>query len=111
MTKVSNLYTAAVCYKVARPAIKSVTNSASKKMTVKWAKNAKANGYQVHYSLKSNFSGAIKWDSKKNSIVSHVFGGLTKGKKYYVRMRTYKKVGTKYYYSTWSPTKTVTIKK
>ena len=107
----SYLYRAIECYKVAQPKISSVTNSASKKMTVKWAKNAKANGYQVHYSLKSNFSGAIKWDSKKNSIVSHVFGGLTKGKKYYVRMRTYKKVGTKYYYSTWSPTKTVTIKK
>jgi septal ring-binding cell division protein DamX len=100
-----------VCYKVARPAIKSLTNSASKKMTVKWAKNAKANGYQIQYSLKSNFSGAKKWDSKKNSIVSKVFGSLTKGKKYYVRMRTYKKVGSKYYYSTWSATKTVVIKK
>ena len=110
-TKVSDKYTAAVCYKVARPAIKSLTNSASKKMTVKWAKNAKANGYQIQYSLKSNFSGAKKWDSKKNSIVSKVFGSLTKGKKYYVRMRTYKKVGSKYYYSTWSATKTVVIKK
>ena len=110
-TKPSNLYVASVCYKVQQPAIKSVTNSASKKMTVKWAKNAKANGYQIQYGLKSNFSGAKKWDSKKNSIVSHLFGSLTKGKKYYVRMRTYKKVSGKYYYSTWSPTKTVVIKK
>ena len=102
---------ASVCYKVLRPAIKSVTNSASKKMTVKWAKNAKANGYKLQYSLKSNFSGAKTWDSKKNSVISWTQGGLTKGKKYYVRMRTYKKVGSKMYYSTWSPTKTVTIKK
>ena len=111
VTKVSNLYTAAVCYKVARPAIKSVTNSASKKMTVKWAKNAKANGYQVQYSLKSNFSGAKSVPADKNSIVSKTIGGLTKGKKYYVRLRTYKKVGSKKYYSTWSATKTVVIKK
>ena len=110
-TGTSNLYVASVCYKVARPAIKSVTNSASKKMTVKWAKNAKANGYQVQYSLKSNFSGAKSVAADKNSIVTKTIGGLTKGKKYYVRLRTYKKVGSKKYYSTWSATKTVVIKK
>ena len=110
-TGTSNLYVASVCYKVLRPAIKSVTNSASKKMTVKWAKNAKANGYQVQYSLKSNFSGAKSVSADKNSIVSKTIGGLTKGKKYYVRLRTYKKVGSKKYYSTWSATKTVVIKK
>ena len=110
-TGTSNLYVASVCYKVARPAIKSVTNSASKKMTVKWAKNAKANGYQIQYSLKSNFSGAKSVSADKNSIVTKTIGGLTKGKKYYVRLRTYKKVGSKKYYSTWSATKTVVIKK
>ena len=88
-----------------------MTNSASKKMTVKWAKNAKANGYQIQYSLKSNFSGAKTVPADKNSIVTKTIGGLTKGKKYYVRLRTYKKVGSKMYYSTWSPTKTVVVKK
>ncbi len=110
-TKPSNLYVASVCYKVQQPAIKSLANSASKKMTVKWAKNAKANGYQIQYGLKSNFSGAKSVSADKNSIVSKTIGGLTKGKKYYVRLRTYKKVSGKYYYSTWSPTKTVVIKK
>ena len=110
-TKPSNLYVASVCYKVQQPAIKSLTNSASKKMTVKWAKNAKANGYQIQYCLKSNFSGAKSVSADKNSIVSKTIGGLTKGKKYYVRLRTYKKVSGKYYYSTWSPTKTVVVKK
>ena len=110
-TGTSNLYVASVCYKVLRPTIKSATNSASKKMTVKWAKNAKANGYQIQYSLKSNFSGAKSVPADKNSIVTKTIGGLTKGKKYYVRLRTYKKVGSKKYYSTWSATKTVVIKK
>ena len=110
-TGTSNLYVASVCYKVLRPTIKSATNSASKKMTVKWAKNAKANGYQIQYGLKSNFSGAKSVPADKNSIVTKTIGGLTKGKKYYVRLRTYKKVGSKKYYSTWSATKTVVIKK
>ena len=110
-TGTSNLYVASECYKVARPTISSVTNSASKKMTVKWAKNAKANGYKLQYSLKSNFSGAKTVTLSKNTQVSREIGNLTKGKKYYVRLRSYKKVGSKYYYSTWSPTKTVTIKK
>ena len=78
---------------------------------VKWAKNAKANGYQIQYSLKSNFSGAKTLTMSKNTLITKTQGGLTKGKKYYVRLRTYKKVGSKNYYSTWSPTKTVTIKK
>ena len=110
-TGTSNLYVASECYKVARPTISSVTNSASKKMTVKWAKNAKANGYKLQYSLKSNFSGTKTVTLSKNTQVSREIGNLTKGKKYYVRLRSYKKVGSKYYYSTWSPTKTVTIKK
>lgn len=110
-TGTSDKYTPAVCYKVLQPTIKSVVNTASKKMTVKWAKNAKANGYQIQYSLKSNFSGAKTLTMSKNTLITKTQGGLTKGKKYYVRLRTYKKVGSKNYYSTWSPTKTVTIKK
>ena len=110
-TGTSNLYRAVVCYKALRPTISSVTNSASKKMTVKWAKNAKATGYQIQYGLKSSFSGAKSVKITKNTVVSKVIGSLTKGKKYYVRMRSYKSVSGKIYYSTWSATKTVTIKK
>ena len=36
---------------------------------------------------------------------------LAKNKKYYVRVRTYKVVSGKTYYSSWSGAKTVTIKK
>jgi len=31
-------------------------------------------------------------------------------KKYYVQLRTYKKIGSKYYYSAWSAKKAVTTK-
>ena len=36
--------------------------------------------------------------------------GLRTGKKYYVRIRTYKTVGNKTYYSDWSPVKTIRTK-
>jgi hypothetical protein len=46
-----------------------------------------------------------------NKNVTKVIGGLTKGKKYYVQVRAYKKVGKVTYWSAWSATKSVTIKK
>ena len=107
----STLSKSLTAYRVARPAITSLKNSASKKMTVKWKKNAKANGYQIQYSLKSNFRGAKTTSVSKNSIVSKVIGNLTKGKTYFVRFRTYKKAGGKNYYSAWSAAKRVKISK
>ena len=89
----------------------SVTNSASRKMTVKWKKNAVGSGYQIQYSTSSKFTGAKTVNISKNSIVSRTIGGLVKGKKYYVRIRTYKTVGSAKYYSGWSAAKYVTIKK
>ncbi|MCD7715739.1 MAG: hypothetical protein LUI39_04720 [Lachnospiraceae bacterium] len=45
------------------------------------------------------------------SKVSKTLSGLKKGKTYYVRIRTYKKVNGNTYYSAWSSKKTVKIKK
>jgi hypothetical protein len=100
-----------VYYKLNRPAKPKVTNSATRKMTVKWSKNAKANGYQIQYSPKSNFSSAKSVSVKKAGIVTKVIGNLAKGKIYYVRVRSYKKAGGKYYYSAWSARKAVKISK
>ena len=110
-TGTSKQYKSVVYYKLNRPATPTATNSASKKMTVKWAKNAKANGYQIQYALKSNYSGAKIQSVSKNSIVSKVIGSLTKGKIYYVRVRSFKKVSGKTYYSAWSATRKIKITK
>ena len=99
-------------YCVARPAISSVTNSASKKMTVKWGKNAKASGYQIHYCTDKTFKSGNKSVSITSaSTVSKVIGSLTKNKTYYIRIRTYKTVGSTKYFSSWSPVKSVKISK
>ena len=110
-TGTSPLYKSVIIYKISRPAVKSLSNSAAKKMTVNWAKNAKAKGYQIQYSLKSNFGGAKTAKITKKTTVSKVIGNLTKGKTYYVRIRTYKTASGKTYYSAWSASKKVKISK
>ena len=107
----STLSKTCVAYRVARPAITSIKNSASRKMTLKWGKNAKATGYQIQYSLKSNFAGAKTVNVTKAATVTKVIGSLTKGKVYYVRIRTCKKVGKTTYYSMWSVAKKLKIAK
>ena len=47
----------------------------------------------------------------KNSTVSKVISSLTKGKTYYVRVRTYKTVSGTKYTSAWSASKKVKISK
>ena len=108
----STLSKSVAVYRVARPVISSATNSAASKMTVKWGKNAKANGYQIQYSLSSSFASGNKAVTITSaSTVSRVIGSLTKGKTYYVRIRTYKTVGSTKYWSEWSAKKSVKISK
>ena len=91
-------------------AISSAANTAAGKMTVKWAKNTKATGYQIQYSTSSSFASGNKTITiTKNTTVSKVIGSLKKGKTYYVRIRKYKTVSGKKYYSAWSAKKTVKI--
>ncbi len=91
--------------------LSSVKNVKTKKMTVKWKKNTKATGYQIQYSTSSDFSSykTVKVKGYKN--VSKTISKLTKGKKYYVRVRAYKTVSEKNYYSAWSSVKNVKISK
>ena len=81
-------------------------------MKVSWKKNSKASGYQIQYSTRSDFSSNKKTvNIKGKSTVSKKISKLTRGKKYYVRERAYKKSGGKKYYSAWSAVKKVTISK
>jgi hypothetical protein len=108
----STLSRSCVIYRVARPAVSSVTNTAASKMTIKWGKNAKATGYVIHYSTDKTFkSGNKSVTVTSASTVSRVISGLTKGKTYYVRIRTYKTVGSAKYWSMWSAARSVKISK
>lgn len=88
--------------------INSVKNYKGKKAKVTVKKAASVTGYQIQYGTKKNFKGA---KAVKTKATTKTLTKLAKNKKYYVRVRTYKVVSGKTYYSSWSGAKTVTIKK
>lgn len=89
----------------------TVSNQKGKKLKVSWKPNKSVNGYEIQYALDKNYQKAKKTTVKKAKETGKVIGGLKKNKKYFVRVRTYQKASGKNYYSNWSKTKTVTIKK
>ncbi len=80
-----------------------------KQLTVKWKKVSGISGYQLEYGRKKDLSDAVQISLKKTAIKKAVSGLVSKGT-YYVRIRVYKKVGGKKYFSAWSKTKKITVK-
>ena len=101
--------------RVSNPPATSISKlkKAKRGFTVKWKKQSKTwtTGYQVRYSLKKSMKGAKKLTVKGAKKASAKVSKLKGNKKYYVQVRTYKKVGKKTYYSPWSKAKTVKTKK
>ncbi|MBQ6165630.1 MAG: leucine-rich repeat protein [Clostridia bacterium] len=104
-------YTAKAIYRMTGVAISSLSNSAAGTMTVKWAKNAKATGYEIQYATNSKFTSAKTVTVSGASTVSKAIASLTKGSTYYVRVRVCKTVSSVKYYSAWSSAKSVKIAK
>jgi len=77
---------------------------------VKWkAQKTQTSGYQIQYSKSSSFkSSTTKTVSTKYTSKSYT--GLSDKKTYYVKIRTYKTVNGKKYYSAWSAVKKVKTK-
>ena len=88
----------------------SKLTAGKQRLTVKWARRAEATGYELQYALKRSFAGARTVKIKKNATVSATIKKLKKGKTYYVRLRSYKTVGKKTYYSAWSKGKGMKVK-
>jgi hypothetical protein len=72
---------------------------------VKWSKDTEVTGYEIQYSTSSNFSGAKTVSINSYKTVSKQLTSLKKGAKYYVRVRSYKKVSGTKYYGEWSSSK------
>ena len=68
----------------------------------------KINGYEVILSTKKNFKKAKKVTTKKNAVTVKK---LKAGKKYFVKVRAFKKVGNKKIYGKYSTVKKVIVKK
>lgn len=82
-------------------ALKSL-KAGSKKITATWSKQA-VTGYQIEYSTdKKMLSGTKRKTISSGKTTSLTISGLKAGTRYYVRIRTYKKISGKTYYSAWS---------
>lgn len=94
-------------FKAKKAAVKKVTGK-SKAAVVKVKKVKGADGYQVQYSKKANFKSAKKANTKKLNVT---LKKLSKGSKYYVRVRGYKVIDGQKVYTQYSAKKAVKIKK
>lgn len=87
----------------------SLKSSAKGQATVSWKQVKSITSYQIQYSTASSMKSA-RTITVKGASKSAVLKKLTRGKKYYVRIRTVKTVSKKNYYSTWSKTASVKVK-
>lgn len=108
--KICGLCTTVISYYVKAPTISTAKSKAKKKLTVTWKKNAKATGYQIQYSTNKNFSSYKTANVSSYKTLSKTISGLKSKKKYYVRVRAFKKVSGTKYYSVWSKTLNATVK-
>lgn len=69
---------------------------------VTYQKNSKATGYEVVYSRNEDFSNSKTVKATSVSTTSKTVKYLEAEEPYYVKVRSYKKVGSKYYYSNYS---------
>ena len=94
------------------PKIKTI-KAGKGSLKVRWRKlSAKqSSGYEVRCATTKSMKKAVKKTVKGAKKSSLKVSKLKKGKKYYVQVRAYKKVGGKTYYSSWSKAKTVKTKK
>ena len=81
----------------------SMLTSKSKSLIISWKKQtSNTTGYQIKYSLNSDFSNSTKVLVKNNKTTSKEINKLKGNKKYYVKIRTYKVVDGQKIYSNWS---------
>ncbi len=90
--------------------------AAKRAVTLTWAKQVNKmpkviTGYQIQYSLRKDFkSGNKAVNVGGYTKTSRKITGLASKKIYYFRIRTYSKIGSKPYYSSWSAYKAVKVK-
>jgi hypothetical protein len=77
----------------AKQAIKSMKLLKGRKIAVSWKKDTRAAGYKIQWSSDKKFKRGVQSATiKKNKTSSKTVSKLAKGKRYYIRVRSYKPV-------------------
>ena len=84
--------------------------AAGKAFAAKWKAVSKINGYQIQYSRSAKFTNAKVLTFKGTKKLTANVNKLGAKKTYYVRIRTYKTISKKNYFSAWSKTYKVKTK-
>ena len=100
------------CAKPATVTLKSVSSPKKTQVKTTWAKaGGVVSGYQIHYGKNASFTSlAAKKIVSGKSTTSYTGKNFTKGRTYYVKVRTYTVFNGVTYYGAWSATKKVKSK-
>ena len=90
--------------------ISKIKSTAKKKMNIYWKKISNSTGYELQYSLKSNFKSKKSLKIKSKKTLNKTIKNLKSNKKYYIRIRAYKLVDSKKIYGDFSKVKNIKIK-
>lgn len=90
--------------KIRTPSTSGITRSENC-IKIKWKKVNGINGYQIQYSTNKEFKKAKKITIKSKTTTSKTIKNIGNSKKYYIRIRSYKKNKGKNIYSNWSKNK------
>ena len=94
-----------------RQKIKSLKSTEKGSVSVKLTKDKKVSGYQIWYSASAKFKKAVKVNiAGKSKVTKRLTKKLKSGKKYYVKARSYKRIGKTKYFGDWSRVKRVKVK-
>ncbi len=99
-------------YTPAKVKLTSLTVLKGHKIKAKWNKcSTSATGYQIYWAKDKKFKKVVaKTTIRGRRYKTYTGKNFTKGRKYYVRIRAYKKAGGKTYYGAWSNIKAKTAK-
>lgn len=95
--------------KPAKAVLKKLQSKKKKTVLVTWKKQ-KADGYQIYISLKKNMKSKKVYTISSGKSVTKTIKKLTSKKKYFVKVRAYKKVGKKKVYGAFSKTLSIKVK-
>ena len=102
--------TAAFKINLKKTKLSSAKSTKKKTFTATWRKTGGNSGWQVQYSTNKKFRSGVRTVNLKADNTKLTVRKLRSRKNYYVRIRSYKKVGKQTWYSGWSSVKSVRIR-